>query len=878
MLSNSQFDCLYNIWKNRGKSLTQRDIAAMCDMSLGKINSIINELSDAGLVNSENAITDKGIEALEPYRVKNAVILAAGMSSRFAPLSYEKPKALLEVKGEILIEREIKQLKEAGINKITMVVGYLKEKLFYLGEKYNIDIVINEDYYRYNNTSSMILVTDVLDNTYICSSDNYFTENPFETYVYRAYYSAVYGAGKTNEYCIGTDNKGRINKVTIGGENAWYMLGHVYFDRAFSKKFTEILTREYSNAVTKSWLWEDLYMRHLDELEMYIRKYDDSIIKEFDSLDELRSFDEKYLDNSDSKIFKNICKILKVKDGDITDIYPIKTGLTNLSFAFSCKGVKYVYRHPGVGTENYINRKSEAVSMKVAGELELDKTFIYIDEEEGYKLSYFIEDARTLDYHNDKQVKDAMSLLKKLHNYDIDTGYNFDVWTEIRKFEERIAGSKRNDFNDMQEMHNAIEALHKYADMDGVKKCLCHCDSYDPNILIDKDDNMSLIDWEFSGMADYGCDIGTFIACSDYTVEEAQKVIEIYFGRKCTVEEESHTFAYVAAAAYYWFVWALYQESIGKNVGKYLFIWYKFTKQYCKLALDLYAKRQLKELVVKATKIAEADYDKATITRLGGLTNKTFRVELAGKFDYVARLAGEGTEDLINRTDEKASTEVACQIGIDSKLYYFDEKGSKVSDYIKNAVTMNPESMRKKENIAEVAKVFVKLHNSGIDTKVPFEVFEMAERYEKIILDNKVKLYRDYDDVKEKIMQLKAEIDKEAGVKYVTCHNDPLSENWVLGDDGMKLIDWEYAGMNDAMWDLADVSIEASYGKAEDDYLLNQYFGRKPTELEEKKFMANKLYIDYLWTLWGLTRVPFSGQEMQKYADDRYERLKDNMK
>ncbi len=121
---------------------------------------------------------------MEPYKVKNAVIMAAGMSSRFVPLSYEKPKALLKVKGEVLIEREIKQLQEAGITDITVVVGYLKEQLFYLGDKYNVNIVINDDYYRYNNTSTQICVADRLDNTYICSSDNYFTENSFEPYVY----------------------------------------------------------------------------------------------------------------------------------------------------------------------------------------------------------------------------------------------------------------------------------------------------------------------------------------------------------------------------------------------------------------------------------------------------------------------------------------------------------------------------------------------------------------------------------------------------------------------------------------------------------------------------------------------------------------------
>lgn len=105
--------------------------------------------------------------------------MAAGTSSRFAPLSYEKPKGLLMVKGEILIERQIRQLQEAGISNIIVVVGYMAELFEYLKDKFGVKIVLNEDYNRYNNTSSVIRVIDELENTFLCSSDNYFPNNVF---------------------------------------------------------------------------------------------------------------------------------------------------------------------------------------------------------------------------------------------------------------------------------------------------------------------------------------------------------------------------------------------------------------------------------------------------------------------------------------------------------------------------------------------------------------------------------------------------------------------------------------------------------------------------------------------------------------------------
>ena len=238
-------------------------MAEALGFSLGKINMLISDFKIEKYIDNQYIVMANGLKALEPYKVDNAIIMAAGMSSRFAPLSYEKPKGVLMVKGEVLIERQIKQLQEAGIKDITVVVGYMKEKFFYLEEKYGVEIVVNEDYYRYNNTSTLIRVLNELKNTYICSSDQYFATNPFEPYVYQAYYSSVYASGETDEYCLTCEPSGRIKNVTIGGSNSWYMIGHVYFDAEFSRKFSSILEREYENIETREHLWENLYMKHI---------------------------------------------------------------------------------------------------------------------------------------------------------------------------------------------------------------------------------------------------------------------------------------------------------------------------------------------------------------------------------------------------------------------------------------------------------------------------------------------------------------------------------------------------------------------------------------------------------------------------------------
>ena len=192
MLTEKQFKLLHFMLIHKEKTFTQRQLAEELDLSLGTINTLLKKLKEEKWVDEELHLTELGQKVLEPYRVENAIIMAAGMSSRFAPLSYEIPKGLLQVKGERLIEREIRQLQEAGIEDITVIVGYLQEKMFYLAEKFGVKIVVNNDYYKYNNCSSLMLVKDQLSNTYICSSDNYFVENPFEQYIYRGYYSTIF--------------------------------------------------------------------------------------------------------------------------------------------------------------------------------------------------------------------------------------------------------------------------------------------------------------------------------------------------------------------------------------------------------------------------------------------------------------------------------------------------------------------------------------------------------------------------------------------------------------------------------------------------------------------------------------------------------------
>ena len=291
------------------------------------------------------------------FKVDNAVIMAAGTSSRFAPLSYEKPKALAEVRGEILIERQIRQLKEAGIGEILVVTGSRREQFAYLKDKFGAELLENPEALTRNNNSTIWTVKERLGNSYICSSDNYFTENPFEAEVAEPYYAAVYSEGPTREWCMTEDAEGYIDSVTVGGSNAWYMLGQAFWDREFSRQFTKILEEIYDLPETAGLLWEAIYMRYLDRLKLKIRKYPPGIIYEFDTLDELREFDPSYVDDTRSVILKDLARRLGVREAEIVNITLVKT--TNNAadgILFTARDRQYVYDY---GTETVREKGKE---------------------------------------------------------------------------------------------------------------------------------------------------------------------------------------------------------------------------------------------------------------------------------------------------------------------------------------------------------------------------------------------------------------------------------------------------------------------------------------------------------------------------------------
>lgn len=506
---------------------------------------------------------------------KNAIILAAGKSNRFAPFTYEKPKGLFIVRGEVLIERQIEQLIEAGVKDIYIVMGYMKEKFFYLEYKYpEVKLLINNTYGKYGNIYSLYEARQYLKNTFICCADHYFTENPFieENPLNQSFRACTYLEGNFMEFSIDYSDADIITGCYIGGKDKNAMVGHAYFNEKFSKKFRELLESEINNFGVAGMFWEEFYAAHIKELTLFKKDFDRDKIFEFEGIDDLRQFDSDFLLNVDSDIVKNICNTLNCPPNNIKNIEIIKAGLTNASFKFTVDDTEYVYRHPGGTADSLIDRKTEVYTQNMAKKYGLDKSLIYIDPS-GWKISYFIQDIIPCDIINNKtHLAQCMDALHKTHKIPLSPEAKvFDNVVEAKRLIKLACATKGNLFKEFEEIFAKIDQVDEYVKAErekyGIELVISHHDVYEPNFISTGNGDFYLIDWEYSGINDPINDVTSIFTRYEYDENIREMLLEAYYERKLTPLEHRHAMGQSILNALYWISWGLFKGSVGEEDG-----------------------------------------------------------------------------------------------------------------------------------------------------------------------------------------------------------------------------------------------------------------------------------------------------------------------
>ncbi len=268
--------------------------------------------------------------------------------------------------------------------------------------------------------------------------------------------------------------------------------------------------------------------------------------------------------------------------------------------------------------------------------------------------------------------------------------------------------------------------------------------------------------------------------------------------------------------------------------------------------------------------------DSLTVGRMGGLTNLVFKVD-TGAERLVVRIPGKGTEDYIDRRVEGHNAAVAAEAGVSAELLQFDEDGLMVSRFLDGCATMTPESFRATAGApTRAALAFQRMHGCGRDFQFRFELFSMIDDY-LTHLDKlgATTLPDGYHDVVTEAEAVRKVLDRRPAA-LAPCHCDPLCENFL--DDGtrMWIVDWEYSGMNDPIWDLGDLSVEAGFGEDHDREMMEAYCGGAVPRATFGRMVIYKAMCDLLWTLWGLIQHANENpaEDFWAYAVNRFERCK----
>lgn len=563
--------------------INQRILAEVSGHSLGVVNRSLKELIKAGYLNEAICPTAKAVAEYKNKTPKRAIILAAGFGMRMVPINTEMPKGLLEVNGEPLIERIIKQLHEVGIQEIYVVVGFMKEKYEYLMDEYGVELVVNPDYAAKNNLHSLRLVKEDLENAYIVPCDIWCDRNPFHRHELYSWY--MVSDLVENESNVRVNRKMELVTVpeNVGG-NA--MIGISYLTKedadTVSARTEELCKKpQYDDS-----FWEEaLYNK--DRMIVAARVVHSADVVEINTYEQLREID------SDSNQLKTdairlICKALCANPEEVTDITVLKKGMTNRSFLFTCKDKKYIMRIPGEGTDQLINRRQEAAVYHAIADKNICDDITYINPENGYKITEFLEGARVCNPTDYEDVKKCMSRLRDFHALKLKVTHEFDIFGQM-EFYETLWDGTPSVYKDYEKTKANVWSLKPYIDAHTGEKILTHIDAVPDNFLFvqrNGKEEIRLIDWEYAGMQDPHVDIAMFCIYSLYNKRQVDRLIAAYFTDGCDDATRIKIYCYIAACGLLWSNWCEYKRNLGVEFGEYSLRQYRYAKDYYRIVQD----------------------------------------------------------------------------------------------------------------------------------------------------------------------------------------------------------------------------------------------------------------------------------------------------
>lgn len=572
-----ELDILNAIRKN--PNVNQREIANQSGYSLGFVNRVVKELQEEKWLSPTGELSKKAKTFIKENQPQRAIILAAGFGMRMVPINTEIPKGLMEVKGEVLIERMIHHLHEVGITDIQVVVGFMKERYEYLIDEFNVQLVVNSEYQVKNNLHSLSKVKSSLDKTYIIPCDIWAEENPFSDFEPYSWYMV------TNETSV--ESTVRVNRkrelvMVDEDEEGNQMIGLCYVMGQEAKAVQEKLQEFAKKSSYDHEFWE-CTLQDKNKWIIPSKVVNSKQLIEINTYEQLREIDGNSA-NLQTDAISIIQDCFNVEVDEIKNITVLKKGMTNRSFLFECQNQKYIMRIPGEGTDHLINRKEEADVYQALENRQICDDVLYMNPENGYKITAYLEDATNCDAENWDEVEACMTKLREFHELNLTVDHRFDIFGQI-DFYESLWNGEKSYFKDYEKTKAAIFELKKWIDTLDKTETLVHIDAVPDNFLFTKD-GIRIIDWEYAGMQDPHVDIAMFCIYSLYSREQVDHLIDLYFKGDVSPMIRTKIYAYIASAGLLWSNWCEYKRSLGIDFGEYSLCQYRYAKEYSKLVLS----------------------------------------------------------------------------------------------------------------------------------------------------------------------------------------------------------------------------------------------------------------------------------------------------
>ena len=572
-----ELDILNAIRKN--PKLNQREIANQSGYSLGFVNRVVKELQEAKWLSPSGELSEKVKTFIKENQPKKAVILAAGFGMRMVPINTEIPKGLLEVRGEVLIERMIRHLHEVGITDIQVVVGFMKERYEYLIDEFNVQLVVNSEYQIKNNLHSLSKIKSSLDKTYIVPCDIWAEENPFSDFEPYSWYMVT---DETSVESTVRVNRKRELVMVDEDEEGNQMIGLCYVMGQEAKAVQEKL-QEFSKKPSYDHEFWECTLQDKNKWMIPSKVVDSKQLIEINTYEQLREIDGNSA-NLQTDAISIIQECFNVEVDEIKNITVLKKGMTNRSFLFECQNQKYIMRIPGEGTDHLINRKEEADVYQALENRQICDDVLYMNPDNGYKITAYLEDATNCDAENWAEAEACMTKLREFHELNLTVDHRFDIFGQI-DFYESLWNGEKSYFKDYEKTKAAIFELKKWIDTLEKTETLVHIDAVPDNFLFTKN-GIRIIDWEYAGMQDPHVDIAMFCIYSLYSKEQVDQLIDLYFKGEVSPMIRTKIYAYIASAGLLWSNWCEYKRSLGIDFGEYSLCQYRYAKEYSKLVLS----------------------------------------------------------------------------------------------------------------------------------------------------------------------------------------------------------------------------------------------------------------------------------------------------